>query len=534
MPRDLLEIALEHHRGGRLRKAEAGYRAVLSADPSNADALHWLGVLMMTAGQAESAVSLLKRATEQRPGDAAFQHNLGHALLAVGRADEALGAFQRATALDPDSAATEIGAALARLARNNPTDAEHALLGLDRARAAGDDSADIAHHRAVALLQLRRVDDAIAECRLAIAKRPDHASAHHHLGVALRAKGAASEARDALQKAVEADPAFARAWHGLAVIAAEAGKLDESVELFRRAIDARRDYAPAYQGLARVLSKSGRTEEARAVLDEAARAAQKQPTLPAASVSGALAEVEAKLGAGGGKAAQSHYALASLLRLFPPTEIPPVGVTKLFDGYADRFDAHLEGKLGYRVPSMLAAAVAETKPATPLNVLDLGCGTGLCGAALRPLARWLHGVDLSAAMIEKSRARGVYDELTCGDMLNVLRDCAPPGRPPRYDLIAAADVLIYTGDLVPLFEAAADALRPGGLLAFSVEAGGGDRYHLQETRRYAHSRPYLEHLARILGFTVERLESITVRMEAARPVPGYLVLMRASGLEQPD
>jgi predicted TPR repeat methyltransferase len=535
MARDPFDIALEHHRGGRLRQAEAGYRAVLADDPAHADALHWLGVLTLTAGQPGAAVTLLSRACEHRPGDSAFQHNLGHALLATGRADEALAAFHRAAELEPANSATLIGIALAHLARNTSADAEQAIQNLRRAQAAGDNSVEVAHHRAVALLQLRRVDEAIAQCRAAIANKPDYASAHHHLAVALRAKGAAADAHDALQKAVESDPAFARAWHGLAVMAAEAGRPDEAEELFRRAIEARRDYVPAYHGLAHVFTQSGRADEARRVLEEAACAAREQADLRTgsapgdSSISSALAELEAKLGSDGGKAAESHYALASLLRIFPPAQSPKAGITKLFDGYADRFDKHLEGKLGYRVPALLASAVAETKPAKLLDVLDLGCGTGLCGAALRPLARWLHGVDLSAAMIEKSRERSVYDELTCGDMLDVLRSRSDR---EQYDLIAAADVLIYTGDLAPVFEAAADALRPAGLLAFSVEAGGGDRYYLQATRRYAHSRPYLEHLAQIFGFSIERFDTITVRTEAGKPVPGYLVLMRTAGGEQ--
>jgi predicted TPR repeat methyltransferase len=445
--------------------------------------------------------------------------------------DEALSAFQRAAAIEPTNAAALTGVALAHLARQTPADAEQALHTLNRVSTISDEAAEIAHHRALALLQLKRVDEAIIQCRAAIAKKPDYASAHHHLGVALRAKGATAEARDSLQKAVESDPTFARAWHGLAVMAAEADNLEESITLFRRAIEARPDYAPAYQGLARVLTQIGRAEEARQVLAQAAHAAQgrvdarARPASESPSISSALAELEGKLGADGGTAAQTHYALASLLNLFPPAQSPKSGITKLFDGYADRFDSHLEGKLGYRVPSLLAAAIADTKPTKPLDVMDLGCGTGLCGAALRPLARWLHGVDLSAAMIEKSRARGVYDEFTCGDLIDVLR--AGSGR-QQYDLIAAADVFIYVGDLTPVFEAAADALRPGGLLAFSVEAGGGDRFHLQDTRRYAHSRPYLEHLACIFGFRIERFETIAVRMEAGRQVPGYLVLLRTA------
>src|SRR3954469_9655904 len=119
MPRDPFQIALEHHRGGRLRQAQAGYHAVLAADPANADALHWLGVLTLTAGQAESAATLFQHASDRRPDDAAFHHNLGHALLAAGRIEQALAAFERAVTLDPANTATLSGIALAHLARNS-------------------------------------------------------------------------------------------------------------------------------------------------------------------------------------------------------------------------------------------------------------------------------------------------------------------------------------------------------------------------------------------------------------------------------
>src|SRR6478672_6151430 len=101
MPQDSLAIALEHHRAGRLRQAEEGYRALIAADPNNADALHWLGVLLCQAGQGPAAVELLERAVAQRPGDAAFQHNLGQAYRITRRLDDAVDAFARAVELEP-------------------------------------------------------------------------------------------------------------------------------------------------------------------------------------------------------------------------------------------------------------------------------------------------------------------------------------------------------------------------------------------------------------------------------------------------
>jgi predicted TPR repeat methyltransferase len=528
MPRNSLQIAIEHHRGGRLRRAEAGYRAVLADEPEHPEALHWLGVLTLQTGLADAAIPLLQRAASGRPDDPAFQHNLGQALLSTGRADDAITAFERAAALDRANATTVLSLGLAHLARNARGDAPVALAAFDRAQGLGVDSAELHHHRAVALLKLGRAAEAVAACRAAIERKADYASAHHHLAVALRAGGGANdEARRALLKAVELDPTLARAWHGLAVMEAEAGRLDEAMKRFRRAIELKPDYAAARQALVRLLTKLGRHDEARRVTADAAQAqsAPAQPPCPA-SVSDAIAELEGKL-TPEGKAAGMHYALATMLNVFPPPQSPASGVTKLFDGYAERFDEHLEGKLGYRVPALLAEAVADTKPSRALDVLDLGCGTGLCGAALRPLARRLHGVDLSPAMIEKSTARGVYDELTLADIHDALRRCPPAS----LDLIVATDVFIYVGDLAPAFEAAAEALRPRGMLAFSVEAAAGERYHLLPTRRYAHSQPYVEHLAGIFGFAVERLTPIPIRMEAGKPLPGYLVLLRVPEAE---
>jgi predicted TPR repeat methyltransferase len=140
------------------------------------------------------------------------------------------------------------------------------------------------------------------------------------------------------------------------------------------------------------------------------------------------------------------------------------------------------------------------------------------------MAATLAGVDLSAAMVERAKARGAYDRLEVGDLFDAL------GRAPRgYDLLAAADVLIYLGDLAPFFEAAAAALRAGGLLAFSVEAAGGgtDRYSLDpKTRRYAHAEAYLRRLAGMYGFEERSFVPIPIRLERGEPLPGYLVVLR--------
>ena len=99
MPQDPLQIALEHHRAGRLRQAEDGYRALLARDPDDADAMHWLGVLFCQAGQGAAAAELLERGVAKRPNDAAFHHNLGQAYAIARRWDDAIRSFERAAEL---------------------------------------------------------------------------------------------------------------------------------------------------------------------------------------------------------------------------------------------------------------------------------------------------------------------------------------------------------------------------------------------------------------------------------------------------
>jgi len=197
--------------------------------------------------------------------------------------------------------------------------------------------------------------------------------------------------------------------------------------------------------------------------------------------------------------------------------------TRLFDRYADSFDAHLVRSLHYRVPQLLRRAVQPYTTLTPppWRIADLGCGTGLCAFHLRDLAEFIIGVDLSPNMIEHARRRGVYDTLITGDLLTSLTPQHAP-----FDLIVAADVFIYLGELRPVFARAADALRPDALFAFSTERCAGHDFQLLPTGRFAHSPAYIDRLAHACGFQILRDDAIDVRIERRRPIPGQLYVLR--------
>lgn len=210
-----------------------------------------------------------------------------------------------------------------------------------------------------------------------------------------------------------------------------------------------------------------------------------------------------------------------------PAALPPRYVAALFDQYAARFDKHLTEELGYAAPALILAALDRVAPGRRFaSALDLGCGTGLMGAAIRDRAAWLGGVDLSEAMVAQARARGIYDALTVGDIADVIAAAdAARGGGCGYDLLLAADVLVYLGDLDPLFAAARVALVPGGLFAFTVERHEGEGYVLQASLRYAHARACLRELAARHGFAVRLLEDAVTRRDAGRDVPGLLAVL---------
>lgn len=223
--------------------------------------------------------------------------------------------------------------------------------------------------------------------------------------------------------------------------------------------------------------------------------------------------------------AQAKYLLAGLTGDKDPAVIarPPGDlIGELFDAYAPSFDEHLTKRLQYNVPRALAELVAGCGVAADGShvIVDLGCGTGLAGVELKSSARRLIGSDLSPRMIVKARQRGIYDELYAEDLVATL------GRARDVDLVVAADVVIYLGDLEPTFAACATALRPGGLFAFSIERGENTDVELLSTLRYAHAPAYIERLAAQHGFAVERAQDSVLRVDKEQPVHGVLYALR--------
>jgi predicted TPR repeat methyltransferase len=219
--------------------------------------------------------------------------------------------------------------------------------------------------------------------------------------------------------------------------------------------------------------------------------------------------------------------LAQLGAADPARAMSSAYVQTLFDQYAPRFDGALEA-LAYRGPQLLLDAVTRARPGARFAAaLDLGCGTGLAGAAFRPRVAHLTGVDLSPGMIARCRAKGIYDRLETRELAAHL--VAERTAHQRYDLVIAADVFAYLYDLAPVVQVVAGVLCPGGIVAFTVETCEEDGVALSEKLRYRHGAGHVRGAIAAADLELVELIPATTRIEAGEVVPGLVAVARHRG-----
>ena len=194
-------------------------------------------------------------------------------------------------------------------------------------------------------------------------------------------------------------------------------------------------------------------------------------------------------------------------------------ITRLYDNYAASYDQKLVGSLHYQCPQLIRAAL-ERHCQDKVAILDLGCGTGLCGQAVSALATRLDGVDLSPQMIAKARQRAIYNELAVGDLYPFLEKKAK-----CYDVLVAAGVFEHIGDPRRVFRAAFGALRGSGLFIFTAEDNPTRELSVNSSGYYMHGRAYLAERAVQCGFAVSSLESATLRRDNGVAVRGLCVVL---------
>ncbi|HEY0837714.1 MAG TPA: tetratricopeptide repeat protein [Azospirillum sp.] len=392
--------------------------------------------------------------------------------------------------------------------------------------------ADVDFEQGILLAGQGRLQEAEAAFRRALEARTPFPEALNNLGNVLIAQQRFDEALDVFRQVLAAGLPDARVYYNIGSTLKWTGDLDGGARHLRCAMALAPDFTDAHNNYGNNRSDSGELEAAvfayrRALrLDPQSRLAHENLGRALYLMHGNGAVEAAARYAGEWLDEYPDNALAShlgaaLAGKATETRASDGFVRQTFDLFAPAFEQTLAG-LGYRAPELLAAAVRAEGVGRGATILDAGCGTGLCGPLLRPLARRLVGVDLSPGMLGRAYGRGLYDELCEAELGAFLA-----GRPEAFDLIIAADVLCYFGALDTVLAAAARALRPGGLLAFTVETmDGGSDYRVNPHGRYTHAADYVRRTLGDAGLDTRGLVPETLRHEGSQPVAGLVVTAR--------
>jgi predicted TPR repeat methyltransferase len=278
-------------------------------------------------------------------------------------------------------------------------------------------------------------------------------------------------------------------------------------DAYRRFVAAEPDNLMALDGLAFLLQHRGAAMDATQIRRQRYAAESRRLGVPEIEIPAVVDFLAASLGDG----------------TAPPVS-PAAYVESLFDDFSSIYDHQLLVDLQYCGPKLLREAVERAlgAAATNLDVLDLGCGTGLAGLEFRPLARRLCGVDLSTGMLHLARAREIFDHLQQIEIVQFLESTDE-----RFDLVIASDVLNYFGDLGPVFAGMARVLRPAGHCALTLELGEDADYRLRGMRRYQHSREYVERTASSAQLQSCSLDEVVLRFQQGDPVRAWRGVWRA-------
>lgn len=407
-------------------------------------------------------------------------------------ADSAAALYQQAISLCPEHVDACFYLALLHRAMGAP---EEAALWFGRAHALLPKEAAIAYELGTTCYSLGQHQMAIEHFQKVLSLGDTHWQAAYNLGTAHLARGNTSEAIKAYHRAAQQNPQDADIHFNLGLACKRAGRLEEAMQSYLCAMEIAPDDAEVHYNLALVYKELGCRDEAIACYRR-------------------LIELDHN-------AASARHILAALTG--ETTAVAPSSyIAELFDSFSAHFEERLLVDLEYRTPWELKSLLlaAPDGPARFERLLDLGCGTGLVGQVFQEISVCRVGVDLSPKMVEAAAAKKVYDELVVAEIVTFLEQNQEP-----FDLIVAADVLIYVGELDRIFATLARGLARNGRILFSTEQMAGQGYQLRQSGRYAHSFSYILAMAARHGFRVLSTQSANIRKEKGRWIAGDLYLL---------
>lgn len=522
------ETVCNLHKAGQFAQAEQGYRAILRKNPRHVEALHALGILYTQQGKWDDAVPFLQKAMKYDTKNPAialhlanvlklqnlFQpaekllietlktfphylpalHNLGIVYYAQGQFAKAAQAYQTVISQQPEyiDAYYNLGLALQQQAQF--TEAAESFQQLLHQ----------APEHFAARFQLGRVRmqqekfDAAIEIFLAVENNyPHHFETQCNLATCYLHTSQLAQACEHYQKALALTPTDTQILFNLGIIYTQLGQLDTAIQYYQKALQIDADLFAAHNNIGVAFLAKHHVPFALQHFQEAARI---QPHNAAV-----------------------NYAVTMLSQHQRLPIAPPDYIQSLFDSYADHYEQHLLSALDYQVHTQLYQAVLTLRQPLPhsLDIVDLGCGTGLCGTLFKPFAKSLIGVDLSEKMLALASEKAIYTELVHQDLAAFLVD-----KIARYDLLISGDVLVYIGDLASLLQTISQALRPQGLFAFNTEVSTGNDYVMNQSGRFAHQKKYIDALATQHQLRILFYQPAVTRLQNNQPVTGHIYVLQ--------
>lgn len=516
------------HRSGDLDAAKKGYLAFLRKNPRDAETLHALGILCAQQENYADAIAYLQSAVKLQPNNLALILHLANILKFQGLYNDAILMLQNAIVLNPDytPALNNLGTVYYAQGKWN-----EAITYYRQAIAKQPDYVDAYYNLGLALNKQTQFGEAITTYQKLLTLAPEHFAARFHLACVYMQQDKFADAIQVFLQIEENHPNHFETQTNLATCYLKLGKLNEAKLHYFKALELTPEDTQILFNLGVINMQQGQVDIA---IQHYQRAALLKPDdfalqnnlgvafLAKQHAGFALRHFQEALRIQPGNAAIQHTIkiLSKHQNLFSS---PPEYVKSLFDSYADHYEPHLLNALDYKIPQLLLDAVLRiAKPAEKSwDILDLGCGTGLCGTPFKPYAKNLVGVDLSTKMLEIAAQKQIYTELASSDLTTFLAD-----KNAQYDLIIAGDVLVYIGDLADLFAKTHTALRNKGLFAFNTEITEDAEFKMTQSGRFSHQKKYLEKLAADNHYKILNYQSVITRMQNNEPVHGHLFILQ--------
>ena len=342
--------------------------------------------------------------------------------------------------------------------------------------------------------QLNDIRAAERCCKKALSIEPKHPGALFNWGMALSKLGKLSDAASAFKKVLSITPENSAALYSLGNVYKDQSKYTDAIDCLNKSLEYDPSKAEALFSLGTIHVELEDHEQAITCLK---KSIEVDPSIKT----------------------KAEYFLSSLTQNNTDNE----HVKLLHDKHAGYFDEHLIKGLGYKIPKELydAYVLHTGNSSQSLDILDLGCGTGLCGIEFDELVGNLVGVDISPRMIDKAKLTEKYDELVVDDINHYLKDLNS-----QFDLILSADVFIYMGALEKVIPECARLLKEKGIIIFSVEITEGESYRLRASGRYAHSEKYIKDLADKSNMSINISKSVVIRKEHGVDIDGKIFLLQ--------